>query len=211
MQNETVAATAVQEQRETMVTAPDRRVRRTRKALQDALLTLMIDKGYEEISVRDIIDRADVGRSTFYTHYTDKDDLLQDGLADFRAIVEQSETAPHDGRRILSFSLNLFRHIHEHQHMARALFARPTRAPVLRQIEIILGDVVRAGLPDPPETQHAPTSVPPEALVRFVVGAYLSLMEWWLATDPPSAPEEIDRTFRALVIPTIRAATRRNA
>lgn len=193
-----------------MATTPDRRVRRTRKALLDALLTLMIDKGYEAISVQDIIDRADVGRSTFYTHYNDKDDLLQDGMADFRTIVEQSETVPHDGQRILNFSLNMFRHIHEHQHLARALFARPARAPVLSHIETVLADVIRANLLDPSEAQNPSTTVPPEALVRYVVGSYLSLLEWWLGTDPPSTPEDIDRTFRALVMPGIRTATRRH-
>jgi AcrR family transcriptional regulator len=187
-----------------MATTPDRRVRRTRKALLDALLALMIDKGYEAISVQDIIERADVGRSTFYSHYTDKDDLLQDGMAGLRTIVERSEAAPHDGRRMLGFSLNLFRHIHEHQQLARALFARPGRAPVLGHIEAVLAGVVRAELPEPPGT----SAVPREALVRYVVGAYLSLLEWWLSTDPPSPPEEIDRTFRALVLPGIRRAVR---
>jgi AcrR family transcriptional regulator len=167
----------------------------------------MIDKGYEAISVQDIIDRADVGRSTFYTHYTDKDDLLQDGLADFRSIVGQSQTTPHGGRRILSFSLDLFRHVHEHQQLARALFARHTRAPVLHQVEMVLADVIRADLPEP-ERQDASGTVPREALVSYVVGAYLSLLEWWLTTDPSKPPEEIDRTFRTLVTPGIRAAMR---
>ena len=194
-----------------MATTPDRRVRRTRKALQDALLALMIDKGYEAISVQDIIDRADVGRSTFYTHYTDKDHLLQESLADLRSIVGQSETPPHSGRRILSFSLDLFRHMHEQEQLVRALFSKPGRAPVLRQIETVLADVIRADLPEQPEGQDAAGTVPREALVRYVVGVYLSLLEWWLTTDPPSTPEELDQIFRALVIPGIRAATRRPA
>src|SRR3972149_51567 len=54
----------------------DRRSQRTRQALGDALIELMMEKGYDAISVKEIIDHANVGRSTFYTHYADKDELL---------------------------------------------------------------------------------------------------------------------------------------
>src|SRR5262245_30026355 len=54
----------------------DRRMRRTRQLLRDALLALLKVKRYEDISVQDIIEHADVARSTFYVHYIDKDDLL---------------------------------------------------------------------------------------------------------------------------------------
>ena len=58
----------------------DRRVQRTRDVLHQALISLMIQKGYEIITVQDIIDEANVGRSTFYAHYTSKGDLLMSGL-----------------------------------------------------------------------------------------------------------------------------------
>src|SRR6202012_5392571 len=66
----------------------DRRVRRTRDLLHRALLDLIAEKGYPHITVQDILDRADVGRSTFYTHYRDKEDLLRSGIADFNAAAE---------------------------------------------------------------------------------------------------------------------------
>src|SRR5215471_7724311 len=58
----------------------DRRIQRTRDVLHQALISLMIEKGYEVITVQDIIDRANVGRSTFYAHYVGKQDLLLSGL-----------------------------------------------------------------------------------------------------------------------------------
>ena len=61
---------------------PDRRVGKTRKALKEALTDLILEKGYEAVTVQDVIDRADVGRSTFYAHFVDKDDLLMAILAD---------------------------------------------------------------------------------------------------------------------------------
>ncbi|MCP4222921.1 MAG: helix-turn-helix transcriptional regulator, partial [Actinomycetia bacterium] len=53
----------------------DRRVRRTKQRLHEALMSLIVEKGYDKITVQDLIDRADVGRSTFYAHFETKDDL----------------------------------------------------------------------------------------------------------------------------------------
>ena len=58
----------------------DRRSQRTQQALMDALIALLAVKNYDEISINDIVDRANVGRSTFYAHYQDKDDLLRNGF-----------------------------------------------------------------------------------------------------------------------------------
>jgi AcrR family transcriptional regulator len=191
-----------------MTTTPDRRVRRTRRALQDALLALMTEKGYEAVTVQDIIDRADVGRSTFYTHYTYKDDLLLDCFADLRSIVEQpATTGPAGRRRLLGFSLPMFRHVHEQQRLARVVFGRPGRTPVLEQIEELLAGIVRAEIAALPAADP-PSRVPQETLVRYVIGAYLSLLEWWLTADPAISPEDMDRIFQILVAPGIRAATR---
>jgi AcrR family transcriptional regulator len=190
-----------------MATTPDRRVRRTRKALQEALLALMSEKRYEAVTVNDIIERADVGRSTFYTHYTDKDDLLQDGMADLRSMLEQpTGTRPTSPRRALNFSLPMFRHVHAQRRLARAVFGQPRRTPLLQQIEVLLADVVRTELATlQPPTGTSP--VPHEALVRYVVGACLSLLEWWLTTGTAISPEDIDRILQTLVTPGIQAAT----
>jgi AcrR family transcriptional regulator len=190
-----------------MATAPDRRVRRTRTALQDALVALMTDKDYEAITVQDIIDRADVGRSTFYTHFTDKDDLLQDSFARLRSILEQPATIEPAGRRPLSFSLPLFRHVNDQRQLARAVFSRPGRPPILRQFDQLLAGIVRAELAALPGADPV-SRIPLEALVRYVVGACLSLLEWWLTTDTATRPEDMDRIFQALVTPGIRAAIR---
>jgi AcrR family transcriptional regulator len=191
-----------------MATAPDRRVRRTRRALRDALLDLMTEKGYESVTVQDIIDRADVGRSTFYTHFTDKDDLLRDNLAGLRYLLERPVPAGPAGRRrpLLRFSLPLFRHVYAEQAMARALFGRPGGAPVVRQVEQLLTDVVHAELSM--LSAGATSTVPQEAMGRFVVGAYLSLTSWWLGSAEAVSPEEIDGIFQALVAPGVRAVLR---
>src|SRR5262245_57855262 len=71
----------------------DRRVRRTRRLLREALLSLTLEKGYDQVTVQEVLDRADVGRATFYAHFTDKDDLLISGLLELRdSLREQLAT-----------------------------------------------------------------------------------------------------------------------
>jgi AcrR family transcriptional regulator len=193
---------------ETMASTPDRRVRRTLTALRDALIGLMTEKGYEAVTLHDIIDRADVGRSTFYTHYTDKDDLLRDNVAVLRSLVQQpAPLEPANRRRLLRFSLPLFRHVYAERRLARALFGRPGGGPVLRQVEQLLADVVRAELAELFATDP-PSRAPEDAVVRYVVGAYVALLNWWLDAEPVLSPEEADRIFQTLVAPGIRTVTR---
>src|SRR6186713_3590542 len=88
---------------------PDRRVARTRRALKDALTDLILEKGYESVTVQDVIDRADVGRSTFYAHFVDKDDLLMAILADLEVPgPDTTEWKPDDPA--FDWTLQLFRH-----------------------------------------------------------------------------------------------------
>src|SRR5215470_20414517 len=65
----------------------DARVRRTRDALGDALVELMQEKPFDTITVQDVLDRAQVGRSTFYSHYSDKDDLLMSDAEEFFELI----------------------------------------------------------------------------------------------------------------------------
>jgi hypothetical protein len=73
----------------------DRRVRRTHRLLHQALMSLVLEKKYEAVTVQDILDRADVGRSTFYTHFGDKDELLRDGLRYLNGFLGSAHAAPH--------------------------------------------------------------------------------------------------------------------
>jgi AcrR family transcriptional regulator len=189
-----------------MVTTPDRRVRRTRTALRDALFDLMAEHGYEAVTVQDIINRADVGRSTFYNHYTDKDDLLRDGFADLHAIVTQPATAATGTGHRLRFSLPLLRHVHQQRRLLQALLTGGGRTPVLRQVERVLIDIVRDELTAMPGADAE--RIPIDAQARYAVGAYLALMEWWLTSQPQMLPEEADRIFHTLVAPGLRAGTR---
>jgi AcrR family transcriptional regulator len=68
----------------------DRRIERTRRTLREALIALILERGWDDISVQDVCNRADVGRSTFYTHFADKEELLVGGFDDLRKVLRGS-------------------------------------------------------------------------------------------------------------------------
>src|SRR5262245_33908579 len=98
-----------------MQRSKDRRSVRTRRNLGDALVALILKKGYEAITVQEIIDAADVGRSTFYMHYTGKEDLLRASFETLRAVLAAAAATERsqDGEP-LPFSLALFEHACAH-------------------------------------------------------------------------------------------------
>ena len=187
-----------------MTPITDRRVRRTRAALLDALLALTAEKGYEAVTVQDLIDRADIGRSTFYAHFTDKSDLLREALAGMRAIIESSAAAPvPDRRRPLRFSRRMFHHVRDQQPLIRALLSHPGARPVIGEIERMLLDIAQRELEAFASAQAA-VKVPVDLLARGVVASYLATLTWWVANEFRQSPDEMEALFQAMVAPGIR-------
>ena len=99
---------------------PDRRVARSKRALKEALTDLILERGYEAVTVQDVIDRADVGRSTFYAHFLDKDDLLMAILADLdMPAPDHTMWMPDDPA--FGWTLELFRHFGSGRRLFKAV------------------------------------------------------------------------------------------
>jgi AcrR family transcriptional regulator len=176
----------------------DRRVSRTTKTLHHALISLILKKNYEAITVQEICDSANVGRSTFYTHYTSKDDLHQRGIENLRRVLSDGRSdalADHgDIRgRSLSFSRTLFEHARDRNDLFRALAGSRGGTVALDTIRRIISDVVRDEL-----AETADKSMPRELIVQFVVGAYMAVLTWWLDKGAKLPPAKIDAMFRHL-------------
>ncbi len=181
----------------------DRRVKRTRATLRSALVSLIVEKGYDSVTVQDIIDRANVGRSTFYAHFRDKEDLLRSGFGELRAELISRNAEP-PGGRLLSFSLGVFEHAYGHRHVYKAMVGRETIAVVQRQLQRLFSELVRNDLKAfAPNAEREPAF---DLLVHYAVGALLATVTWWLDQNARETPQEIDKLFRQLTIPGIRAA-----
>ncbi|HEX2715581.1 MAG TPA: helix-turn-helix domain-containing protein, partial [Candidatus Acidoferrales bacterium] len=116
---------------------PDRRVRRTRQLLHDALRSLSVQKGYDHVTVQDVIDRANVGRTTFYAHFRDKDDLLMSGVGEMREFLRRQLAAFAQSQDVRSeevrgFASALFDHAAGHRMEYRALAGSRRGAAILK-------------------------------------------------------------------------------
>lgn len=131
--------------------AIDRRILRTQAMLQHALISLILKKDYEAITIKDICDAANVGRSTFYAHYTSKDDLKRSGLEHLRRqLIERQKEAlakkGDAGDQCLGFSLTMFEHARDNIDLYRALAGGRGGSVALGGIRHILSDLVRGEL-----------------------------------------------------------------
>ena len=167
----------------------DRRVLRTRTMLRQALLSLSSRRDYDSISVEDICEAANVGRSTFYAHYTSKDDLFRSGFEHLRH--ELAERQAQAGSRQLGFSLAMFEHAREHLDHYQALVGRHGGSVAIETIRTILVELVRREF-------SRSEAVPREFTVQYVVGAYLAVLAWWLDGGAKLPPQRVDAMFRRL-------------
>lgn len=183
-------------------TKADRRSQRTRQLLGQALTGLMGERRYDTITVQDIIDRANVGRSTFYAHYLDKEDLL---VSEFTRVLEllTHPIEPPGPQRLLALA-PFFEHVRGHQHLYRALLRggaldvilKTSRERFRRQIEQRIQALLPAG-----QTPGAP----PELVADYLAGAILSLLTWWMDNQMALSSEQMEALFHQLVQPGVQA------
>lgn len=182
----------------------DRRSQRTRHMLGEALVSLMLEKRYDLVTVQEIIDRANVGRSTFYAHYLDKEDLLQHELA--ALIVRLGDHMDHgEGARIIP-SLELLRHLRESSALIQALVRGRAMEPVLKTMQTQLSLHAEARLARRLPAGVVP-AVPLPLVAQAVTGVLLTLFQWWLDREMPESPEQLDAYYLQLIRPSVYAAT----
>ena len=189
----------------------DRRVQRTRLLLHKALMSLILEKKYESITVQEILDRANVGRSTFYLHFRDKGDLLFSGFQYLESFLEsvQATSLTVSGKsyeRIIGFSLAMFEHAYEYRRVNRALLGSSAEAVVRRRIHSVLAGIVWRELKLELQRQkRGKCPVSPELLAHFLVSTYTSVLTWWLNSKNPVPAKDIDVAYRQLVVPCLAA------
>jgi AcrR family transcriptional regulator len=181
---------------------PDRRVARSRRALKEALTDLILERDYESVTVQDVIDRADVGRSTFYAHFLEKDDLLMAILADLEMPAPDHTTWTPDDPAF-GWTLQLFRHFGSGRRLFKAVASSQTGALARRETTRRLEDLARAEL----SRLQAPRKLDAfrlETVVRFLVGTFIGFMDWWMREENEHLPAElVDHAFRSLVLPGV--------
>lgn len=177
----------------------DRRSQRTRQLLGDALVQLIREKDYGAITVSDIIERANVGRSTFYAHYQDKDSLFTDQLD--RVIEILSHHIPKQEEMPFFPSLGLFRHVGEEFELYKSLVWTSGIDLLTKHLQKALSQRVEQGLVKSGQEYGIPLPI----LASFITGSFLTLLKWWLENKRVHSPEQMDEMFRKLSLSGIQS------
>ena len=178
----------------------DARIRRTRMELGTAFLNLILEKPVREVTVQHVLDRSGVGRSTFYLHYRDIDDLLLSQLEMFCEAMSTSLSNQNDKSHRVAPVAELFAHIGNQNKLYRVLsdsghlkdFYELAEGHFARGIERRLIESGR--LSNLPPRQLA-------ARATALSGSMLALLRWWLDRGEKETPLEMDKLFHQLVWP----------
>ena len=185
----------------------DRRVSRTRRQLKDALFALILEKGYDAVTIEDITERADLGRTTFYLHYHDKEELLVESIkAIAEDLLEQispltplrweyQEGAPvgeHDPIRVT------FAHAAENAQLYQIILRGEGAIKATSRVHNIISETAANVINKTIEDGTAPIKleVPIEIFSNYLAGALMGLVTWWLENGMCYTPEEMALMFR---------------
>jgi AcrR family transcriptional regulator len=177
----------------------DRRIRRTRHLLQEAIVALILEKPYYKVTVQDILDRADVGRSTFYAHFPDKEALLVSGFDDLATDLDHRIEETEESQHLLHAEA-FFKHAQERRDFYKAMVEGGGVEIVLETGRRHIEDSIQTHLRQM-EVEEDTLAVPLPVLINFLTGSLLSLLTWWIAEDMPYNPDRMADMYEQLVMP----------
>lgn len=186
----------------------DRRQRKTREAIFQAFTTLLAQKNYNQISVQEIIDTANIGRTTFYAHFETKDYLLKDLCEElFGHIIDTAMGLPHGhyhyscGNATDSVFLHLLRHLQENDRNILELLSSQNNEIFIQYFKSNLKKLI--------VTQYAEkgllknSKLPKDYLVNHISSSFVEAVSWWLSRNMQESPEEITEYFLASIEPIL--------
>src|SRR5260370_17429015 len=180
---------------------PDRRVRRTRESLHKALISLALEKHYDLITVQEVLDRTDVGRSTFYTHFQSMEQLLISGTQTLRrtlhAALEQQGKSAKRHESVIAFSRAMFDHAYGYRNVYFALLNTGAWPIVRQQLQDVLEELIRRECKaEIANLKTANSDVPVDLFVHYLTSAFFAGLIWWLDRRSRFTPSQIDDVFR---------------
>ena len=182
----------------------DRRTRRTRSRLSGAMVELIKEKRFDDITVQNVIDRADVGRATFYTHFRDKEDLFEQQWQQFNRLLAEKIDWQKAGQESFFPVTFFFQHLQDSQSFYCGLVRSGKIDGIFKSgVEYFSGHI-EATLNE--RLKQQAVAIPIPILSHYLATEFFALLKWWLDGRMPYTPETMDKIFHRLVNPTINAA-----
>jgi AcrR family transcriptional regulator len=188
----------------------DRRSLRTRRLLKEALFELILEKGYDAVKIEDITERADLGRTTFYLHYRDKEELLLESIDSIAEelltrinLPDLNQTDADIAGLVQGAIIISFQHAYENAQLYRVILRGEGASSVSGRLHTIISQTAlniltartKAGVLPP----NPPVSL--EVFANYFAGSLLALITWWLEEGAAISPDNMavmfDRLFFA--------------
>ncbi len=178
----------------------ERRKLRTRAKLKEATLSLVLEKGFDDVTIQDIVDRADLGRGTFYVHYRDLQDILWDIIQDgLQASMVEGEARSAESAYPPGYLgyLITFETAAKYKDLYRVMLGGKGSALITHRVADFLAAEIQQNIEDGLLVQHP--GYPPAISAQFAVGALMRLVIWWLETPNDYTPQQMGEMVYRLV------------
>ncbi len=188
----------------------DRRVRRTRRALQEALIHLILEEGYDSVTIEEITDRADLGRTTFYLHFKDKEALLmeaidticEDFIEEHSTLLEAIDGTENTLKKIRNnlddrILHHIFAYARQHADLYKVMLRGEGGAKASQRFTNIIREETTKRLK---QIKGLETKVPMEIFAVFFAGTLIEMVTWWLEQDQPYTIEVMVAYFQQLFL-----------
>lgn len=173
----------------------ERRRQQTRKLLIESAVQLVLEKGYETITIQDITDRADLGRGTFYIHFRDKEDVLWTAIQDLIKEMEAEAHQQYQGslpEQVEYYGLlNIFRHAENNRDLYRAVLGRQGSAVLTGRVQDLFADIFLYDIENRPELHDPAFEMPGEVIAQMMTGLMTRLIGWWLEMGNKYSAEQL--------------------
>ena len=184
--------------------SPDRRIQRTRRQLNRALVDLIKEKRFDDITVQNVIDRAGVGRSTFYSHFRDKEDVFEQQWEQFIVRLAGEINWAKAGTGSFVPVRSLFQHLQEAQSFYRGLLRSGKIDAIFKSGIESLSHKIETAL----KRRVVKPRIPISILSNYLASELFALLKWWLDAGMPYTPESMDEIFHLLINPSFKSALR---
>jgi len=186
----------------------DRRQQKTREAIFNAFNRLLSKKRYSNITVQEILDEANIGRSTFYAHFETKDDLLKVMCSEIFSHVVSDHLigeATHDFSDteddMESIITHILYHLRDNRENIIGILTCESGEIFLRYFKEYLNGVFEDHYR---EQIRRCQNLPPDLLLTHISSSFVELVNWWIKNDMKQSPEEIEGYFTSIIAPIIK-------
>ena len=185
----------------------DRRQQKTRKAIMDAFTKLLFQESYNKITIQEIIDEANIGRTTFYAHFETKDTLLQELCSElFDHIIESAVSGAHthglysNREAPQSVFCHLLQHLQENDNNILGLLSGENSELFLHYFKEGMMGLVQTQI----TAGKSKGNLPEDFLANHISSSFVSMVQWWLKGHMKETPEQLDGYFRAVTEPIFK-------